>query len=467
MSCAVCLLLASAAVQDAEVKNRIAVRVDSRVELMSIIFRLAGNSEYNQPNSKSPYSEEVEAHFDKYRDHAVVKAARSLRRWRGVSYDAVMSMAIHITDTEELKERVPFDKKPPRLEKRWTVGGARDFLEKARDFVKQTEFNKFVAEHEELYAAAAERLQKRIDERSYIDWFDSYFGARPGAKFIAIAGLLNGQGNYGVGIRFLDDTEEITPVLGMYEFDDAGVPIINGDISSLVVHEFCHSYTNPLIDKHADALEKAGRTLFSHVSAVMEQQAYGDWKAMLYESLDRACMVRYHIANDGPAAGERSVQYNEGRGFKWTGELSKVLAEYEKDRDRYATLNDFMPKVVAFFDEYADSYEQRVANAPKVASMNPKNGATGVNPRLKSIRIRFDRPMADKSWSLVGGGPNFPEITGDVSYDKSRKLLTVPVKLKPDWSYKFWLNSGKSTAFRSEDGFPLEAVEVTFKTRSE
>lgn len=56
-------------------------------------------------------------------------------------------------------------------------------------------------------------------------------------------------------------------------------------------------------------------------------------------------------------------------------------------------------------------------------------------------------------------------IAGDISYDKARKLLTIPVKLKANWSYKFWLNSQKFTAFRSRDGVPLEPLEVTFETR--
>lgn len=445
-------------------KNRIATRVDPRVELMSIIFRLAGNPEYNQPNSKSAYSDEVDAHFGKFRDHAVVQTARNLRRTRGVSYDAVMSMAVHISDTVTLEERIPFDKKPQRLDQRWQADQARDFLEKARDFVRESKFNQFVADHRELYTAAAARLEKRISQRDYIGWFDAFFGARAAAKFVAIPGLLNGGGSYGVGIRFPDGAEEITPVLGMHQFDDDGVPIVDENISGLVVHEFCHTYTNPLIDKHADALKKAGVRLYSHYAAVMKKQAYGNWKTMLYESLDRACTVRYHIATDGPEAGRKSALYHEARRFKWTGELSKVLAEYEANRDRYPTLDDFMPKVIAFFDQYAQKYEQRVANAPRVVSMTPKNGATDVNPRLKKIRIRFNRPMADKSWSVVGGGPNFPEIAGDISYDKHRKLLTIPVKLKPDWSYKFWLNSEKFTAFRSQDGVPLEPLEVTFAT---
>lgn len=41
----------------------IPVQVNPNVELLSIVFRLAGADEYNQPNSHSPYSDEVEKHF--------------------------------------------------------------------------------------------------------------------------------------------------------------------------------------------------------------------------------------------------------------------------------------------------------------------------------------------------------------------------------------------------------------------
>ncbi len=63
------------------------VSVDPRVELISIIFRLAGNSEYNQCRVPS-YDRDVEQHFGPYKDHPVVQIAAELKRRRGVSVDA-------------------------------------------------------------------------------------------------------------------------------------------------------------------------------------------------------------------------------------------------------------------------------------------------------------------------------------------------------------------------------------------
>ncbi|MCP4645126.1 MAG: DUF4932 domain-containing protein, partial [bacterium] len=87
------------------------VMVDPRVELMSVIFRLAGHPEYNQ-GRVDVYTKDVEQHFGKHRNHPTVATARKLRRTRGVSYDACMSMAVHLTDAYTLGEKVPLSPHP-------------------------------------------------------------------------------------------------------------------------------------------------------------------------------------------------------------------------------------------------------------------------------------------------------------------------------------------------------------------
>jgi hypothetical protein len=446
-------------------QHKIHARVDPRVELMCIIFRLAGNNEYNQPSSKSPYSDEVEAHFDKHRNHAVIQTARNLRKARGVSYDAVMSMAVHIQDTVGLKEKVPFDKSPPNLDQRWRLDEAREFLEQARDFVKATGFNEFFAAHQKLYAAAAERMASKLNERALLKWFDKFFGSRPGAEFGAIVGMLNGGCCYGSSLRHLDGREQISPVLGVWQFDDDGIPVINDGIIGTAVHEFCHSYTNPLADKYAEQLAPAGKRIFPHCAAAMRGQAYGSWQTVMRESLVRVCVVRYMRATSGALAASKEIKRQHGRGFKWMGALSMLVEEYEADRERYKTFDAFMPRVVEFFNEHAKEYAESPSPAPKVVSMTPPNGATDVDPNLKEIKVVFDRPMIDENWAVVGGGPHFPEITGQVHYDKECKVFTMPVRLKPGWSYQFWLNRGKFNSFQSKEGVPLESVAVTFETR--
>jgi hypothetical protein len=84
------------------------VGVDPRVELVSLLFRLAGNREYNQ--CRVPlYNADVEAQFGKFRDHPAVQLAHRLRQQQGVSYDACMGMAILLSNAFDpmLTERRP------------------------------------------------------------------------------------------------------------------------------------------------------------------------------------------------------------------------------------------------------------------------------------------------------------------------------------------------------------------------
>src|SRR5688500_18981571 len=114
----------------------IEVRVDPRVELMSIVFRLAGNPEYNMGNSTSPYSRAVDEHFGPFREHAVVKQAQRLRQGRGISYDAVSSLAVHLEMDKTLVPalRAPLEPRPPQLENRWTAADAEGFVALLADF---------------------------------------------------------------------------------------------------------------------------------------------------------------------------------------------------------------------------------------------------------------------------------------------------------------------------------------------
>ena len=441
------------------------VVVDPRVELLSLIFRLAGNPEYNMPRVES-YADDAEKQFGKFRDHAVVKLARNLHDTRGVSYDAIPSLAIHLSDAESLMLRVPIQPWPEALG-RWTAPDVTNFLAAARMFVKDSSFQEFIEQHRPLYQITVARMQTLLDKEAHIEWFDAYFGQRPQASFTVALELLNGGECYGPHFRDADGHEELYCILGVWQTDKQGLPVFTRDMLPTVVHEFCHSYVNPLIENHRTEFSAAGDALFERVAGKMRSQAYDNGYTLLCESLVRACVVRYVRQYEGEEAAGRAIQAEIRNGFLWMPEMSDLLGDYEAHRDRYPTLEDFTPRLVAFFAEMAKKQADLAGKQPKIVSMIPANGAQDVDPGLTAIQVVFDRPMAGKSWALVGGGDHCPEAGKDAHYDAQRKVWTVPVKLKPDWSYEFMLNSENYEGFRSDEGVPLEPVSVTFKTASQ
>ena len=475
------LLATHAATSEKQVAPRITVSVDPRIELLSIIFRLAGNPEYSQGRVPS-YVQDVENHFGRFRDHPVVSLAKELRQRRGMSYNAPMGLAIHVTDALSLAERIPLSPWPESLDSRWTPKDAREFLGLARKFVVETEFQDFFDQHASLYQVAVQGMQEVLDKHTHLEWFDDFFGPRKGADFRVVVSLLSGGNNYGAQVTPPEGREVLYSFIGVWRADSQGQPAFSPEVAFTIVHELTHSYTNAMVDRFAQELRGPGETIFRFVRPEMEGQAYGTWQTLMYESLNRACGLRYLLATEGRAALEKQVDFENSRSFYWVGELAEVLGEYDTQPRKYSDLVQFFPRIIAFFDDYAKNADAKLGaikankekqmqewreKGPKIVAMTPANGAQDVDSNLKAIVVTFDRPMRDQSWSVVGIGSldQHPKSAGPVGYDAARKVFTMPVALEPNKEYVFGLNSEQYHNFQSEPGIPLAPVVVRFKTK--
>jgi len=295
-----------------------------------------------------------------------------------------------------------------------------------------------------------------------------------------VLGLLNGGGSYGPKVVYPGGREDLYTILGVWITDDAGLPEFNGRVLGTVVHEFCHSFANPIVDRHVEELKDAGQTIFPLVQDQMRSMAYSNWKTMMYESLVRSSVVRWDLAKNGRKSAESRIAWEEKNHFFWISGLSELLGEYEAKRDTCPDLESFFPEIKGFFDDYAAQAEERIgvikarweeaaremaARAPKIVSIIPANAAGNVDPGLRVIRITFDRRMKDGAWGVMRRGGNMPKITGDVSYDETRTVFTIPVQLEPDTEYIVGLNSDNALAFQDEAGNPLVPTTFRFKTR--
>ena len=104
------------------------------------------------------------------------------------------------------------------------------------------------------------------------------------------------------------------------------------------------------------------------------------------------------------------------------------------------------------------------ADNPTVVSMTPDDGQDDVDPALSEIRVQFDQEMSPHSWSIVGGGPMFPEIVDRPRWEDA-KTIVIAVKLQPDHEYQMSINSDTFTGFRNRSGEPALPQPLSFRTR--
>lgn len=459
---------------------------------MSIVFRLAGHPEYTMGRIES-YTSDLDVHFARFTDHPAVVRARQLRKTRGISFNAPMSLAVHLSDPPELAERVPFDPLPPGIDPRWTVSDVRAFLTDLRSFVRDAKVMDFFARHASLYQAATERLMNLSRQAHVAEWLDGFFEHRDDRQFLLVPGLLNGGGNYGAWARGVGPAassstamkgtaDEFYSILGTESIDESDLPSYPPRVAGTIVHEFCHSFINPIVDAHERELKAVTDGLYSLVASRMQNQAYGLPKAMMDESLVRAATLRYLETHVGADAARRDAAADRADGFPWVGRLAETFKDYERNRARFATLDTFVPRVVAFFEDYSriaadelrtiESEQQArsealAANGPMIVSMSPPNGAIDVDAAaVTEISIVFDRPMRDRNFALFPvAKAMLPALKGLPRFDTDGRTLRLRCDLRPDVTYGLQFNSPEQLAFVDAEGRPLAPFVYRFTTR--
>lgn len=328
--------------------------VNENVELMSILSRMAGFSEY-QMDMAGQYIKDMDNHFKDNTDHPAVLYMKNLRRKYGIAYDAVMSMAIHLKKQEGSLSLI--EEEIPTLEKRWKQVDKDEFLSHLNSFYKDTKFNDFFKAHQDFYEKGLDAYRENVIKHFDTGWYSDFFGNEPQEIFSIIIGFCNGGGNYGASRQIKGKKKEVFAIVGYY-LNEEGLPMYTKERLPTLIHEFNHSFINYLLDEnkypnHVKELEPAATDLFKSSQWSMSQQAYSNWKTLINESLVRAAVICYMLDhNHTPQEVKNELLAQIQRNFRWMPGLVSILRKYQKKQDKYKTLENYYPHIISFFIDY-------------------------------------------------------------------------------------------------------------------
>nr|WP_320119881.1 DUF4932 domain-containing protein [uncultured Marinifilum sp.] len=324
-------------------------KVDERIELLSIVFRLADSPEYKN-NTIKQYTDSIDNYFKTYKNHKVIKMASQLRDKNEVSFDAVPSLAIHI---KIVNDSIKFN---PRLTKnnlddRWTKK-EEDFILLLDDFYRKSNFKNFFNQNQEFYEIAINRFSK-ISNSINLLWFERFFACAPKGKYNVVLSFTN-WGNYGPKITNKSGIEDIYSILSASSADSLGYPIYKTNKKQTLVHEFCHSFCNQLGEKYYPEMESKAQELYLSVLKLMNSQAYGSAQTMINEILVRASTIKY-LEDEGANSQQidKLLDNEEAKGFLWIRNLYQSLNVYSKNRKKYPTLDSYMNQIIKVQEEFS------------------------------------------------------------------------------------------------------------------
>jgi hypothetical protein len=293
------------------------VGVDRRVELVSILFRLAGSPPYDR--TMTGYAVAADEHFAPFRRHPAVSSTRALTTEYGISYDAPVELAAYLDRSlHEIRRLSPL---PPGLDPRWRGVNVDGYLRKVRSFAAASRFDAFYRSQSDYHGAVEEAFRGYLAGRSVVDWFDAAFGRKRGASYRLVPGLLTGGFSFGTTAQRDDGGKEIAQVMFLEAPDSRGVPHPTTLSLEYVAHELAHSYVNPIFDARVNSMRASALPLFRRFARAMRAQAYTSYPIMVNESVVRAITILFLRDRAGEMDAQRSLAEQRELSFFWTPEL--------------------------------------------------------------------------------------------------------------------------------------------------
>jgi hypothetical protein len=281
---------ASSSAPPAALDARMRVQVDRRIEIISMLFALAGNNEYMHPIG-TPYAKAAIQHFLPYAKHNAVVTSKQLHDRHRIGFDGPVTLAIQLDDN--LKATQPFDPLPVGLSTTWTGVLIDKYLDMLRDFVVASHFDDFWNQQAPYVAKVSQAYQTYVANKGLLPWFDSVFGKKDKAAYLIAPSMMSGLNNWGIHAVRPDGTEHVVQVMSLIKVDNDGIPQLDDNVAWVLGHELSHPYVNPMVDKNIDALKDPLARALESVQAIMAKQHYTTPTILGYESLARAMQIMY------------------------------------------------------------------------------------------------------------------------------------------------------------------------------
>ena len=375
------------------------------VELMCLIWKLAGAPEYNLCEV-TKVNKSVDEYFSTMLNHDAVLLAKEYHA-QSICYDAVTAFGLHLVVNTD--GTITFNPNYVEYDAdgffyRWSPQQRERMLKAVNDFYKESRFDEWFDTLRPLFEEAKLAFEK-VCNVDY-SWYDSFFGTIENSSHQIILSFLIGPNNNGLSVLLKDGYVMSSPVMGSAIESPSGGVIYYSGILEVIIHEFCHPYCNPLISEHWSSMEKKAIEVYYYVQSQMESQAYGSPITMMCETFVRSSVIRYFLTHFSDYSKTTLVKQQEGLGFKLVGTFVDALELREKNQTTYPTMDEFMHELIQAMNNYvvevySGSYpEYNNPSSPEllpgVFSVGPKSQVqfTKSNVFWNGTELKFeDNPM--------------------------------------------------------------------------
>lgn len=316
--------------------QQISIETNPYIEAMGVLFHLA-DYQRNETRHNERYKTDIQAFFAKFKTHsAVLHTKRLMQENMYVRYNAPVEIMLYSF----------FHKSLPKLfynEHSITKKEVKLWVRFVKLFIKQSHFMQFYYAHEPYYVHNMQTYAQTMQPFSPQNFLFSFLGTRSkNLHIICMHGLTTSNYGIRVGKQLYCCIRPYKETRFANEVDFAcNLPYS----TSLVLHEFAHSFINPLTHSYKKQLQNVSPLCFA---SIFEKQAYGNHiETAINESIIRSIECLYIETFFTNKEAQVFLENYIQEGFTNIPKLIHIFKEeYMLNRKTYPTIKDFYPKLL-------------------------------------------------------------------------------------------------------------------------
>ena len=332
-------------------QTKLKIEVDERVELLTTIQLLSGYQWLTE--AQLNYKLEVSKSFQSFDKHPAITLYKRLSEQFYGYNPLLFLMHYQLPNFNQIAEFTEEDKLELNLAK--DKDSLELFLKLAKQFYISSHFHSFYLKHQDFYKSIIKPIETESNLHDYIGKMEKYYGQKQ-ASYHVILSPLQMDAGFGPMIRNKQGLN-LYSIVGP-KGDSYLIPDFDKDylFQELILHEFSHSFCNPIIDSFYQQLS-LDSCLYDTIQKAMTRRGYPNWKSCLYEHFTRANeIVLTSIIFDHPTAALRLKNEIEKEHFIYLEKMVTTIMQ------NYSSHNPSLTSVMPLIIRYLDGEKERCSS---------------------------------------------------------------------------------------------------------
>jgi len=325
-------------------KAELNISIDERIEtLYSVAFL---NDYFLINEHENLYKKEIRENLQSLKNHKAIQLFDSLSKNYNFSYFRTVEWVLQFSDFpkfKKIKEKVDNYETVPKAKKNLLENFRKELIK----FNQDTLFQSYLSEIKPINQKVISQVKESETISELPTYLEKFYGKKLNSYNLILSPLLH-SGGFNSEIINQNGEKEVYALIGPNgEIDFMPYFDKNYLETDLILHEFGHSFVNPLMEKHDKEIESLKSKCFTEkLEKYAKYQGYSEWKFVFNELLLRATTIKIAEKNFGKEKANELLEYEKSIGFGLVENILEILKEYDQNRNKYTDFYKFYPTLI-------------------------------------------------------------------------------------------------------------------------